>query len=162
VREQYLVVAERIRQELADIDTVVVRARQAIEASTQLPEYQDHFISSAALSLHDFYSGLERVFQLIASVVDRARPSGSQWHRELLRQMAVELPPVRPRVVSPDSAARLMEYLSFRHVVRNVYAFQFEPQRIERLVENLPATFQRIRSELESFASILEQLNGSR
>ncbi len=62
-------------------------------------------------------------------------------------------------IVSLESSRQLAEYLSFRHLVRNVYAFQFDPERIGRLVQGLQTIFLRIRTELESFASFLERLN---
>ncbi len=60
--KDYLVVASRIRQELTDLERVVTRAERAITATHQRPEDQDLYIDSAALNLHDFYTGLERIF----------------------------------------------------------------------------------------------------
>ena len=157
--ERYLVLAERIRQEIQDLTTVVGRAMQAVERARSLPDYQDHFVSSAALSLHDFYCGVERVLELVASVVDRSSPPGPHWHRELLQQMTVALPGVRPAVLSPGTASRLEEYLGFRHVLRNIYAFRLDPDRIERLVGDLEGVLDRAREELQAFASILEALS---
>ncbi len=82
----------------------------------------DYRVDAAALNLHGFYAGLERVFVVIAERVDGSVPGGANWHQELLRQMAVELPGVRPAVLTPELAARLEPFRGFRHVVRNVYA----------------------------------------
>jgi HepT-like protein len=89
--------------------------------------------------------------------VDRSVPSTHDWHRELLRQMAVEVPELRPQVISAATAA-VDEYLRFRHVVRNVYAFEFEPERIERLAADLRPVLERIEKELLAFAAFLESL----
>ena len=155
---QYVVLAGRIRQELADLQRVAARAERALSAARRRPEDQDLYLDSAALNLHDFYGGLERVFQQIAVSIDGSLPTEHEWHRELLRQMAVALPHIRPPVLSADTAAALNEYLGFRHVVRNIYAFQFDPQRVERLVAGLPSVFSHVRSELEAFAVLLEQI----
>jgi hypothetical protein len=158
VIERYAVLVSRIRQELAEVEQIVARAERAVGAARQRPEDQDLYLDSAALSLHDFYAGLERVFRQIAATVDGSVPSGQEWHRELLRQMTVTLPDIRPEVLSAESAKTIEEYLSFRHVVRNVYAFEFDLERIARLVENARPSFEHVRAELLAFAGFLDQL----
>lgn len=100
-------------------------------ASRQPSKEQDLFLDSAALNLHDFYAGLERIFEQIASSVDRSVPSEHDRHRALLRQMTIEVQELRPQILLAESAAALDEFLGFRHVVRNVYAFEFDPIRVE-------------------------------
>jgi hypothetical protein len=89
-------VAERIRQELAAIERVVRRAGRAMAAARRRPDEQDLYLDSAALCLHDFYTGVERIFQQIAAVLDEAVPSGRDWHEALLQQMAAERLPGPP------------------------------------------------------------------
>lgn len=156
--EDYRVVSARIRQELKELEQVTFRADRAIAAAKRQPGDQDLYIDSAALSLHDFYSGLERIFHYIASSVDTSVPAGHEWHRELLRQMSLDISELRPVVLSQESVNILSEYLAFRHVVRNVYAFQFDPVRVERLVNGLPSVISKVKSDLESFASFLERI----
>lgn len=110
------------------------------------------------MNLHDFYTGLERIFYHIATNVDGSVPVTREWHRELLCQMGTALPQVRPQVLSPETIKALDEYLRFRHVVRNVYTFEFEPQRIERLVKQLGQCFDGVRDELLAFAGFLDLL----
>ncbi|RMF84163.1 MAG: hypothetical protein D6736_19865 [Nitrospinota bacterium] len=53
--ERYLVVAGRIRQELAELERVVSRAERAVAAARRHPEDQDLYLDSAVLNLHGFY-----------------------------------------------------------------------------------------------------------
>lgn len=62
-----------------------------------------------------------------------------------------------PPVLSADTVRALDEYLRFRHVVRNIYAFEFDKTRIEHLVERLGQLFNQVRAELLNFADFLEQ-----
>jgi hypothetical protein len=62
----YAVLASRIRQEMAELAHVVERAERAVQARRQHPAEQDLFLDSVALNLHDFYTGLERIFTHIA------------------------------------------------------------------------------------------------
>lgn len=155
---RFAVLAGRIRQDLAEIERIVQRAERAVSATHQSGPNQDLFIDSAALNLHDCYSGLERLFEQIASTVDQNVPATRDWHRDLLRQMTVEVTGARPRVILPDTAIALDEYRRFRHVVRNVYAFELDPKRIEQLTTGLRPTFDRASAELGGFASFLEGL----
>ncbi|MEW6192552.1 MAG: hypothetical protein AB1507_04250 [Bacillota bacterium] len=156
--ERYLVAASRIRQELKDLEQVVSRAERALAAARHRMEDQDLYLDSAALNLHDFYSGLERIFRHIASTVDESVPAGQEWHRDLLHQMGTSISQIRPPVLSEESVKELDEYLRFRHVVRNIYAFEFDLERIERLVARLKPIFPRVRTELLAFADLLELL----
>jgi len=150
--------AARIRQELAELERVVARTERAIAAARQRPEDQDLYLDSAALNLHDYYAGLERIFRQIAATVDQSVPSGHDWRRELLRQMVVSLPQIRPQVLSAEAAKAIDEYLRFRHIVRNIYTFEIDPDRVEDLVQRLRPSFEQTRTELLAFADFLEQL----
>jgi hypothetical protein len=156
--EDYLVLVDRIRQELTDLERVVARAERAVTAARQRPADQDLYIDSAALNLHDFYAGLERIFHQIATTVDGNLPTGQEWHRDLLQQMGADLPDLRPPVLSMEAIQSLDEFLRFRHVVRNIYAFQFDPERVKRLVNQMAPAFSQIQTELLAFAEFLEQV----
>jgi hypothetical protein len=155
---RYAVLASRIRQNVADIETVVRRVDRALEALEPSNPERDLLIDSIALNLHDFYTGLERVFTRIASELDESVPSGTDWHRELLGQMSTEIQGVRPRAISAKTANDVDEFLRFRHVVRHVYAFELNPQRVIELAKSLRSTFLAVESELSNFGSYLESL----
>jgi hypothetical protein len=156
--ERYAVAAGRIRQELTIIEQAVDRSERATAAARQRSEDQDLYLDSAALNLHDFYAGLERIFRHIATNVDRSVPSGHEWHRGLLRQMNMALPQIRPQVISDETIQTIDEFLRFRHVVQNVYAFEFDSGRIERLVQRLRPSFEQVQVELLAFADFLDKL----
>ena len=156
--ESYISLAGRIRKELDDIERLVSRANRAMNSAQKNPQDADLYIDSASLNLHDAYSGFERVFKQIAAIVDGNVPASPEWHRELLEQMGLDMPKVRPPVLTSDSIERLDEYLRFRHIVRNVYTLSFDPERVGRLVKELEPTFEKMRQELLVFASFLEKV----
>jgi hypothetical protein len=112
------------------------------------------------LNLHDFYAGLERIFQQIGTIVDSHIPSGTAWHRDLLYQMQAEVTDLRPPVLSQEAGHLLDEFLRFRHVVRNIYAFRFDPERVERLVDQMQPALKQVQIELLTFTSFLERVGG--
>lgn len=152
----YRTIAGRIRAESQELARVVERTdriwQQAMTSS------DDYYVDATALNLHGFYAGLERLLEIIADGVDQAKPGGAHWHDELLRQMAAEIPGVRPPVLSQETRERLDRYRGFRHVVRNVYTYNLDPEQIGVLVKQLAPTMARVAQELTAFADFLEQV----
>jgi len=155
MKERFLKLAQRISNELNELERVIQRAREGWHRSQQSSD--DLYLDSVALNLHNFSGGLERLFELIATVVDGALPQGANWHQILLERMAGEVPGMRPAVISEKTRESLYEYRGFRHVVRHVYTFQFDVSKMKRLVENAPTVFRQVRSELLAFTSFIEQ-----
>lgn len=156
---RYRLLAERLRVELRSLEEVVLHASEALSRASRQPDNYDFFIAAAAFDLHSFYSGLERLLELIATDVDNTRPGGASWHRELLTQMSLALSEVRPAALSAETVAALAEYLDFRHVVRHMYTFNLRPDRVTELVNGLPATFELVRRDLLVLADFLDGLS---
>ena len=157
----YQVLAVRIRAEVEDLDRSLRRAERAWQAARRAGSDQDMFVDSAALNLHGWYAGVERLFEIIALQLDGSLPKGEAWHRDLLGQMTLDLPGLRPPVISAAVAQLLDEYRRFRHVVRNIYAESLDPLRVGELVEKLPTLWDRLKSELIGFAEFLEGVSGA-
>jgi hypothetical protein len=108
------------------------------------------------LNLHGFYSGVERIFELVGEHVDGTLPRGENWHQLLLQQMAQEVPGIRPALISETVYQQLGEFRGFRHIVRNVYTYNFDPAKMGKLVDSAPRLHAALRAELYAFASFLE------
>ena len=150
--------SERIRNELPDIEYALQRALQIWPKAKIAAADQDIYLSAIALNLHGFYSGLERLFELIARHIDRTAPTGENWHRDLLQQIARDVPNVRPAVLDSDSALALDEFRRFRHLVRNIYTMNLVPSRMALLIEAAPDLWPTVKAELLAFADFLADL----
>lgn len=157
----YRNLTERIRGEVSDLDQIIQRASQSWSVAQQASMAQFAYVDSVALNLHSFYSGLERLFELIARQVDRHLPDGESWHRDLLKQMSQDWRKTRPAVISPENVAAIDELRRFRHLVRNVYTIDLAPEKMTSLMETLPKVWPQLRAELLAFADFLEALNTS-
>jgi hypothetical protein len=155
VSDRLFRLADRIRDECQHLARVVDRAQEGWSRAEKSTD--DLYLDGVALNLHGFYAGLERLFEIIAATVDGDVPRGENWHQMLLEQMASEIGGVRPAVISDETRRILDEYRGFRHVVRNVYTFRFDPVKIQRLVDDAPRAFSQARAELLAFASFIEQ-----
>lgn len=153
--------AQRIRQEIQELEEIVsIIDRHWGRVSTPA-EDQDAFLNSVALSLHGFYTGLERVMELIAVEMDGGTLGGPSWHTELLRQMALEVPSVRPAVLSLRTSQHLDDYRKFRHRIRNIYTPHLDAARMEHLIAGLPSLWQQVRAELSAFIDFLQRLESN-
>ena len=155
---RYAVLAGSIRQDVSALDRVVEQVTEAVEALKSGTGGAAIPLAAAALNLHGFYAGVERIFLQVASGLEQSTPSGSDWHRELLRQMTVDLPGIRPPVLSAEEAHTLGEFLRFRRVVRSVYSFNLDPERAERLADNLRPVWREVGAQLLAFVVFLEGL----
>lgn len=156
---EYLTVAGRIRTEIVELPVVVRRAEEALQGAERSGDQL--YLDAAALNLHAFYSGIEHLFEVIAEGVDDALPHGDRWHQDLLRQMASPVPQVRNAVITPATRDLLVEFLGFRHVVRNVYSFRLDPARVARLVRLLAHAYPAVRDEVLAFADHLEAVSAA-
>lgn len=148
------ILAARIRTDLKELALLVERAKHGWEkAKTQ---HDDYYLDGVALNLHGFYSGLEKIFEKVAANVDGTLPTASNWHQELLRQMTLEVDGIRPAVISEETRDMLEDYRGFRHVVRNVYTYHLNPEKMEHLISNVDVVLEKLTAELLDFAVFLQ------
>lgn len=62
-----------------------------------------------------------------------------------------------PPVLQKETAKSLREYLGFRHVVRNIYGFELDLERLEILLVRYEEVWQEVREDLKGF---VDWLNG--
>lgn len=107
-------------------------------------------LSALATLLHSFYCGIENIFTTIGKYFDGHLPSSRKWHKDLLIQMSKPTER-RNAVVSKDQQIILLEYLSFRHVFRNSYAFQIDWQKIHPLTDSILKTWNNLKNSIMCF-----------
>lgn len=116
---------------LEQLKTEIERTQQLLEK----PELNQVVCETFALKLHNFYTGCERIFQIIATELNGGLPSSFNWHQRLLTRMATRQPHRLP-VISEETEKYLKEYLGFHHIIRNIYGFELDTNRIQKLINN--------------------------
>lgn len=154
-----LIIKEKIRNELENIKRVVEKVDRGFRVVKRKGKDADFYLDSVAFNLQSFYSGIEQIFEIIANGIDEELPSGNRWHKELLDQMSIELPEIRPAIISNATKQELIEFLTFRHLVRDIYTFEIKPEKLERLVKMLPNTFEHFMKEINDFLIFLERIS---
>jgi hypothetical protein len=158
-REKLLTLAAEIRQELANLLRIASEATETwAKRQSVRPDERQVYLKSTALELHNFYTAAERIFEHVAGDLNGALPQTHDWHLRLLRTMAVEVPEVRPAVLSEELVEHLSEYLRFRHVVRNVYGFELDEERMTPLMARIEATAQDLAIQVRALADYLEAM----
>lgn len=107
--------------------------------------------------LHNLYSALEDLFQEVAKTFENHIEDPSKFHRELLRRMALEIPGIRPRLLSDKSQMILDELRAFRHIFRHAYDYELSADRIRDLRKRLLTQWKIVDADLEAFRTFLEE-----
>ena len=155
MNKEIQLVCSLIEEEIKSINNIVPRIGIAWKRASENSD--DLYLDSVALNLHGFYSGIERIFELIATRIDGSLPSGDNWHRELLRQMTIEIKKVRPAVITKETYGHLNNYLAFRHVVRNVYTFNLSITKLQVLIDDLIITYSEFKHDIGAFCSFIAE-----
>lgn len=152
----YAALIGRMRQEQGDLDRLVSRVERLMSKAKTTGD--DGYLDGVALNLHGFYTGVERIFEDIARRLDGELPSGPDWHKRLLTQMAAEIPDIRPPIIRSTTRECLEYYRAFRHIVRNVYTFNFQFSRIAELADGIRDCHERVAVDLGEFERFLAAL----
>ena len=152
-------VAAAIRQELDRVARVVAEAeRGAVAFRSVSPSLLE--LRGLGDVIHDFYTGIERIFEKVAPELNGGVPAGPAWHRELLDNMTLDLPGVRPALVSAETARVLEEFLRFRHLFRNLYGFEIEWSRLRPLLERVGPAWNAFATDATRFLEFLDAASG--
>lgn len=154
-----LTLAAEIRQEMENLARLADEIPATWAKREAVPDAEQRtYVESTALKLHNFYTACERIFERVAGELNGALPRTHDWHLRLLRTMCLEVPELRPRLLSPQLAERLTDYLRFRHLVRNVYGFELDADKLAPLVAELGAVFEQLEIQVREFVDYLEEL----
>lgn len=153
---KYLI--ESMQQEISSIDEICSQIGLLINKGEQGDEESKIFYKRAEGSiLHDFYTGVEKIFREIAIKIDESLPKGDNWHIELLKSMATANEK-RDAVISQELMEKLKQYLGFRHLFRNIYGMELEWEKLKILLTNIRENiWKRFKVEINSFIKWLKQ-----
>jgi hypothetical protein len=144
-----------VRQQRERLSRIVA---EAAEALADFPDSEPPLRELRGIGdvVHDFYTGIEHIFERLSPELNGGLPAGSAWHRHLLSNMTLDLPGIRPPVLQVETAQTLEEFLRFRHLFRNLYGFELEWPRLHRLLERLPEAWAAVDADLERFLAFLD------
>lgn len=147
-----------IKDEMKLLENLIAEIKETAKEIPQAKKKKRVYEESLALKLHNFYTGCERIFQKIADDINGSVPRSFDWHKRLLKTMALDIEHIRPPVISRETEKLLLEYLAFRHLVRNIYGFEIDSERLQSLLEKSNTTFRRFKQEVNAFLGFLRKI----
>lgn len=139
---------------LAHQQVIINRLWAEIEATA--PDSREKS-SHLGYLLHNLYGALEDLFQEIARTFENRLEDPGRYHRELLKRMALEIPGVRPPLLSPPGHNLLNELRGFRHVFRHAYDYELSPRRLTDLKARLLENWPQVKQDLTVFENFLNE-----
>lgn len=142
-----------IKTELQRLKQVAVELDEFLQSAP--PEPGKVLVQGGAKYIHDFYNGVERIFERIAVRLDEDLPAGSNWHTLLLQRMGQPFGSRRPAVINRKLEEQLSEYLRFRHLFRHTYGYDLKWERVRELGQELAGVLRDLQKQLSAFQSAL-------
>jgi len=168
--DKFLEIDEKWRQLKKDVDALRARRNkvsQSINQAKKKGEMIDSIIQEAKsipsqisekqTKMKEYEDVRDKIWNIIPNLIDESVPDGANWHQELLNQMSTEIPGVRPAAISVELKEKLEEYRGFRHVVRNVYTYHLDPNKLKPLVKNIKIVMKGLKKELSAFARFIQK-----
>jgi Uri superfamily endonuclease len=120
-----------------------------------------------AVNLHGWYTALESGLERVARLLDQSLPSGASWHIDLIEQMRLDMPGLRPALLETASVGALHELRKFRHFFRNAYVLELDPAKVRARVDDLMSVAPSVMAGLDRFErelarAIAEMVEASR
>jgi hypothetical protein len=106
------------------------------------------------------YTCLETLFLRISQHFENTL-ARDKWHSDLLHKMTLEVPGVRPAVISADTFAGLEELLKFRHFKRYYFEFRYDWDRLEYLQKRFEQARPLVDRDLDQFQEFLQRLTAA-
>jgi len=158
-REQIVTLVAEIEEELKQLARLKKSILDTERKKKKQTEDQNIYEESEALKLHNFYTACEHIFVEITTTLNASIPQNAEWHKRLLRLMVLEIPGIRPAVISRELYNKLEEYLRFRHVIRNIYAFELDSSKLQVLIDSFEDVYNHFVKDINSFITFLRSLS---
>jgi hypothetical protein len=105
----------------------------------------------------DCYTIIETLFFRISQHFENSL-SKSEWHKELLEKMRLEIPGVRKAAISDTTYEVCLELLRFRHFRRYYFELDYDWDRIELAEKKYLQVQELLPRDLDVFESFLREM----
>lgn len=148
---------QRLRAELqSDVEAFGHRVDEL--ATLPLAGAGEAVLAQAAVALHHGYGAIEAALQRLARHFEGMPPAGPDWHQDLLHGMGLEIPGVRPAVLSAETERGLRNLLGFRHFFRHAYASRWDERRLADLRNEAVTLRPRVEADFTALDGLLARL----
>lgn len=110
-----------------------------------------------AYLLHNLYTAMEGYFYRIVKHFENSLDESS-WHRELLDRMKIDVPGIRPAVITAAMVEPLDELRRFRHLFRNLYKSRLKSQRVMEISDSVGPLIEKFTDCHRRFVEWLDEI----
>lgn len=146
-----------LKADIAADEQVIARLYDALSGAWDKPDTPEQAIV-VGYYLHNLYMAFEHIFERVAEAFENQIADKSQWHAQLLRRMSLDIPELRPRLVSDEAYECLDELRRFRHVFRSAYTIKLDIDRLKLAISRARRLRELYPGELARFRAFLDQL----
>src|SRR5437870_13115138 len=110
------------------------------------------------MKTQQLYTALEDLFKQIAKSFENHIEKLETFHKELLLRMNIEIPKMRPAVLSTKSLLLLDKIRSFRHFIRHAYDCELDVEQLRLIQRSMEQEFSGVLQDLQSFHGYVQGL----
>ena len=108
-------------------------------------------VESTGYWLHNLYCAHEDLFKIVASFWENNIGTNGAYHKNLLKRMMLQIPGIRPALLSEESFKALDELRAFRHVFRHAYSYGLDDERVIFLLRRVLKQKSVVLHDMEQF-----------
>lgn len=159
-RAQYKKLIVDIKDDLSSIRKIAGDINQiTLVLKNEKGQVRGADLMACAGYLHHYYTGVESILERISRSFDGGLVLGGDYHRELLRSMTLEIPDIRPSIISKELAEELDEYRRFRHMFRHAYGSEIRWPKMEPLANGIDSLTTTLTKKLSEFIRFVDKLS---
>jgi hypothetical protein len=143
---------------------------KALERADRIEKYYDEFGTKRAMLKEnsydlvilaeifvDYYTCLETAFVRVARFFENSLDT-AKWHSDLLERMIIDIPEVRPRMLTDEAYTLLLEFMRFRHFRRYYFQFDYDRDKMAFLEKKFRQVVPLVKSALNGYVEKLDKL----
>jgi hypothetical protein len=125
-----------LRREMANDLTALTAVAQKIRTTPERlrAEAPAASLVVVAFEIHNYYSVSENLMRRVAVAFENALDP-TEWHKQLLARMALDIPGIRPALIDAPLRASLDELRKFRHFFRNAYDRELDRAKVADVLQ---------------------------
>jgi hypothetical protein len=152
--ETAIILERNIQNDLQTIAEIY----QKIDTPALSADVDEEALIVLAYRLHSLYMTFENIFRNIAMTFENNVDDSFGWHSQLLQRMTLDLMPIRPAVIDKNAFNMLDELRRFRHLFRNAYQTEFDPERLQLVINKALALRNLYPTQINQFLSFVQML----
>lgn len=119
--------------------------------SQRLQPDDEIVLESIAYQIHNLYSATEELMKIVATYFENNINDSGQWHSLLLQRMKMDIPEIRPALLSPETYSILNSLRGFPHFFRHAYGATLEYEPLKNNLDKSLNLFSHLESDVNQF-----------